>query len=92
MPLAWIAVPLSGLVVFGGGLSIILGYRAKWGGWLIVLFPVPVTIMIHNFWSVTDPRMSQMQQSMFMKNLSMLGAALLITHYGSGLFGLDSRK
>jgi putative oxidoreductase len=32
-----------------------------------------------------------MQQIMFMKNLSMLGAALLITHFGSGPCSLDER-
>jgi putative oxidoreductase len=73
-------------------LSIALGYRAKWGGWLIVLFLVPVTVMMHDFWAMTDPNMAQMQQIMFMKNLSMLGGALLIAHFGSGPLSLDNRK
>jgi putative oxidoreductase len=74
------------------GLSIALGYRAKWGGWLIVLFLVPVTVMIHNFWAMTDPNMQRIEQIMFMKNLSMLGGALLIAHFGSGPLSLDNRK
>ena len=41
-----------------------------------VLFLAAVTPMMHNFWTVTDPMMHQMQFVMFMKNLSMLGAAL----------------
>lgn len=92
VPLASVAVPLSGIFALAGGLSIALGYRAKWGGWLIVLFLVPVTVMMHNFWAMTDPNMAQIQQIMFMKNLSMLGAALLIAHFGSGPLSLDSRK
>ncbi len=92
VPLATIAVPLSGIISLAGGLSIALGYRAKWGGWLIVLFLVPVTVMMHNFWAMTDPNMAQMQQIMFMKNLSMLGAALLIAHLGSGPLSQDNRK
>jgi hypothetical protein len=43
VPLASIAVPLSGVVAIAGGLSILLGYRAKLGAWLIVLFLIPVT-------------------------------------------------
>jgi uncharacterized membrane protein YphA (DoxX/SURF4 family) len=43
VPLASIAVPLSGLVAIAGGLSILLGYRAKLGAWLIVLFLLPVS-------------------------------------------------
>jgi putative oxidoreductase len=92
VPLASIAVPLSGIIAMVGGLSIAAGYKAKWGGRLIVLFLVPVTVMIHDFWAMTDPNMAQVNQIMFMKNLSMLGAALLITHFGSGPLSLDSRK
>ena len=92
VPLASIAVPVSGLIALAGGLSILLGYRAKWGAWLIVLFLVPVTVMMHNFWAMTDPNAAQMQQIMFMKNLSMLGAALMIAHLGSGPLSLDDRN
>src|SRR5580658_591643 len=38
VPLASIAVPLSGVIALAGGLSIMLGYRVKIGAWLIVLF------------------------------------------------------
>ncbi len=92
VPMASISVPLSGLIALAGGLSILLGYRAKWGAWLIVLFLVPVTFMMHKFWGLTDPNAAQMQQIMFMKNMSMLGAALMIAHFGSGPLSLDNRK
>src|SRR5437879_8013355 len=52
VPLASIAVPLSGVVAIAGGLSILLGYRAKLGAWLLVLFLIPVTLMLHKFWTV----------------------------------------
>ena len=92
MPLASIAVPLSGIICLGGGLSIALGYRAKGGGWLIVLFLVPVTAMMHTFWAMADPNREQMQQIMFLKNLSMLGAAFLIAHFGSGPLSVDGTR
>lgn len=91
VPAAGLLVPLSGVIAGVGGLSILLGYRAKLGAWLIVLFLVPVTVMMHNFWAVTDPMTAQMQQAMFMKNLSMLGGALLIAHFGAGPVSLDAR-
>ncbi|MBI1803740.1 MAG: DoxX family protein [Ignavibacteriae bacterium] len=89
VPLASIAVPLSGVMALLGGLSVALGYKAKYGAWLLVLFLVPVTVMLHNFWAVTDPMMARMQQVMFMKNLTMLGSAFLIAHFGSGPLSLD---
>jgi len=92
VPLASIAVPLSGVIVLLGGLSIALGYKAKWGAWLLVLFLVPATVMMHNFWAVQDIVLAQMHQVMFMKNLSMLGAALLISYFGAGPLSLDARQ
>jgi putative oxidoreductase len=92
VPLASIAVPLAGVLAIAGGLSILLGYRAKLGAWLIVLFLVPVTVMMHKFWTVTDPMMAQIQMILFMKNVSMLGGALLISQFGAGPLSLDARR
>jgi len=91
VPLASFAVPLSGVIALVGGLSILLGYRAKLGAWLIALFLVAVTPM-HKFWGITDPMMQQMQMVMFMKNLAILGGALLISQFGAGPWSLDSRR
>ena len=61
------------------------------GAWLIVIFLIGVTPM-HKFWGVSDPMMQQMQMVMFMKNLTMLGGALLTSQFGSGPASLDARK
>ena len=92
LPAAWFLVPLSGVIATLGGLSVTFGYKAKLGAWLLVLFLVPVTIKMHAFWAVTDPMMRVMQMAMFMKNVSMLGAALLIAHFGAGPLSLDARR
>jgi len=92
VPMASIAVPLSGVLSLLGGLSILVGYRVRIGAWLIALFLVGVTPMMHNFWTVTDPMMHQMQMVMFMKNVSMLGGALLISQLGAGPWSLDNRR
>lgn len=83
VPLASIAVPLTGVIALLGGLSILLGYQARVGAWLIALFLVAVTPM-HKFWGIADPMMQQMQMVLFMKNVAMLGGALLISQFGSG--------
>jgi putative oxidoreductase len=73
-----------------GALSIILGFKARLGGWLIVLFLIPVTFVMHRFWEVKDPMMQQMQMAMFMKNLSMLGGAFIIAYFGAGPLSIDA--
>jgi putative oxidoreductase len=92
VPLASVLVPLSGVLAFTGALSILLGYRARIGAWLLILFLVPVTLALHNFWAVTDPMMHQIQQVMFFKNLAMIGGALLISYFGAGPYSLDARR
>ncbi len=77
LPMAGLAVPLSGAMALAGGLSVLLGYRAKAGAWLLVLFLAPVTLVMHPFWATADAQLAQTHLIMFLKNLSMLGGALL---------------
>ena len=90
VPLASIAVPISGIMAVLGGLSIALGYKARWGAALIILFLIPVTIMMHNFWSVSDPMRLQIEKAMFLKNVTMLGGALVISYFGAGPLSVDA--
>jgi len=92
VPLASIAVPFSGILALVGGLSIALGYKARWGAALLILFLVPVTVMMHNFWSVSDPAVAQDEMVHFMKNVSLIGSVLFIFYFGSGPLSLDARK
>lgn len=91
IPAASVLVPLSGVLAFLGGLSILIGFKARYGAWLIVLFLIPVTFTMHNFWAMEDVSMQAVQKTMFLKNLAMLGAALMITHFGSGPMSVDKR-
>jgi putative oxidoreductase len=90
VPAAEMLVPVSGVIALVGALSILLGYHARVGGWLLVLFLVPVTLTMHNFWAEKDAASAQMEYAMFMKNLSMLGGALLISYFGAGPLSLDA--
>jgi len=91
VPLAGLAVPASGILALVGGLSIALGYRVRWGAAALVVFLVPVTIAMHNFWAVTDPMMAQLHMVMFVKNVALIGAALFIASAGAGPLSLDAR-
>ena len=90
VPFATILVPLSGILALVGGVSILLGYRARFGAFLLLLFLVPVTLVMHKFWGIADPQMAMMQKIHFLKNTSLIGACLLVMYYGSGPYSLDS--
>jgi putative oxidoreductase len=91
VPLPSVLVPLSGVLSLAGALSVLFGYKATIGAWLLVAFLAPVTFLMHPFWAVTDPMMMQVQMAMFSKNLALLGAALLVAHFGAGPLSLDAR-
>ena len=76
----------SGVVELLGATLIATNRHPRLGGWLIVLFLVPVTITVHGVAMVTapDPLMQRIQTSFFLKGVAMAGAALLITQLGAG--------
>jgi putative oxidoreductase len=90
VPMAALLVPVSGVIALAGGLSLLLGYHTKLGAWLLVVFLVPVTVLMHAFWAVSDPAMLSLQLTLFMRNLMMLGGALFVARVGGGSLSLDA--
>lgn len=84
-------LPAAGLLLMGtivfqllGGLSLVLGYKVKWGAILLILFLIPATLVFH---SPFDPA----QRTDFLKNLALLGGILLVIERGAGPVSLDAR-
>src|SRR5487761_1485410 len=71
-------------VELAGAAMILFNYRPRLGGWLLVLFLVPVTIVVHGTAMLTlaDPVMRAVNVSMFLKGLAMIACALFITQFG----------
>jgi putative oxidoreductase len=90
VPMAAFLVPVSGVIALMGGLSVLVGFQTRLGAWLLVVFLIPVTLVMHNFWAAPDATTFQIEQAMFMKNLTMLGGALLISYFGAGPLSLDA--
>src|SRR3984885_498508 len=76
---------LVGAIVFliAGSLSVIVGYRARWGAALLLTFLVLASYYFHPFWKL-EGQAQQDQMIHFMKNLSMMGAMLFVMANGSG--------
>lgn len=87
----WMTMAAGALACLGG-LSIAFGYRARAGAWLLVIFLVPVTLVMHRFWGLADAGQAMGQFVQFMKNLSMLGGALIVSYFGSAPYGLDAPR
>lgn len=84
---------LAGAIVFllVGSVSLILGYKARIGAGMLLVFLLLATYFFHDFWTVADAAARQDQTIQFMKNLSMMGAMLFVVAGGSGAWSLDRR-
>ena len=71
-------------IEFGGALSLLLGYRARAGAWLLFLFLIPTTLIFHTQFG--DPN----QMIHFLKNVSIMGGLLYVANYGSGSLSMDA--
>jgi len=77
VPIPWVLVTAASLLVLVGGLSILTGYRPEIGVVAIVLFLVPVTLMMHDFWTVADPQLRIEEMRSFRSNMALAGSAIL---------------
>lgn len=83
---------LAGAIAFLilGSLSIALGYRARLGALMLLLFLGAATYYYHDFWNV-PPERQQEELIAFMKNLSLMGTMVFLLANGAGPMSLDSR-
>ncbi len=77
-------VVISAVVELIGAIFILFNYRPRLGGWLIAIFLIPVTIVIHGTAMIADPSpiMRAINVSFFLKGLAMIACALFITQFG----------
>jgi len=89
MEMVHIFLALAILFEIVGGLSLLLGFKTRFGVLMLVAFLIPTTLIFHNFWDLEDPLQQQQQAIMFMKNLSVLGGLFYVWAYGPGKLSLD---
>jgi putative oxidoreductase len=85
VPAAEFMTIVTGIMIVVGGIMVLFNFEMFYGALLIFLFLIPTSFMMHAFWKVKDAGMKQVQQIMFMKNLSLAGAALMIMYFTYGL-------
>jgi putative oxidoreductase len=91
--------------LIGGSLSIILGFKARLGAGLLLVFLVLATYFFHDFWTWPENAMwvlslnsdvqmpvQQIEMISFMKNMALMGAMLFIMSNGSGPWSLDNKR
>jgi uncharacterized membrane protein YphA (DoxX/SURF4 family) len=76
VPAPKLAVGTSGVLLLIAGITLLLGIYPEIGVICLVLFFVPVSVMMHNFWAEQGgQRLSDMIN--FTKNMALLASALM---------------
>lgn len=89
IPMAESFVLISGLMALIGGFSLMLGIFTKMGSLLLMIFLIPITFYMHNFWAMSDVVEIQNQQVQFFKNLALLGGTIHYYYFGPGKYSFD---
>lgn len=93
VPAAHVMVVITGIMIIAGGLSIMAGYMMEVGAWLLIVFLLATAFVMHDFWAIVDHSQRLLQQSIFLRNLSLTGSAMILlwmvrTHgYGPYVLG-----
>jgi putative oxidoreductase len=91
MPMASVFLVAAIAIEVLGALSIITGFKARWGATSLIVFTIVASLVFHQFWNL-EGMDRQIQMIMFMKNLSMIGGLLLVIAFGPGRFAVESRS
>lgn len=73
-----------------GGLSVLLGWKTRWGVAALLAFLVPVTVVFHGFWAYAGAE-AQLQTIQFLKNVAIAGGLLALGTAGPGPISVEGR-
>lgn len=71
-----------------GGVMVLLGYRSTLGAIMLLMYWVPVTFIVHDFWNCTGNAALREQSILFMKNIAITGGLLMLVGKGSGRYSM----
>jgi putative oxidoreductase len=77
-PAPELLTPLSGIAIIVAGVMIVLGVWVDLAALVIIAFLLSIAYFMHAFWKIDDPQMRAIQMSQFMKNIALVGGALVL--------------
>jgi len=91
LPLPKVALVCAAAIQILGGLGILLGFHTKFAAWVVFLFLIPTTLVLHNFWAMAGPLRS-VNMTHFETNLAIMGGLLILATFGAGAYSADSAR
>lgn len=82
-PSGGIAIRGSGVLIAAGGLGVLLGVWMDLAALGLAVYCLLTALLVHHFWT-DEPSDLPIEMAMFMKNVSMAGAGLMIFALSAG--------
>ncbi|NJC24994.1 DoxX family protein [Neolewinella antarctica] len=70
-----------------GAITLLLGYRMRLGAILLLIYFIPLTFIVHDFWTeIPGTDDYRLQSILFMKNVAIIGGLLIAATHISGRY------
>lgn len=84
-PKLWLSITIFGLIL--GAVLMMMGYFARVGATLCLLYWIPFTMIVYSFWN-DPPDLERINSLYFMRNLAVAGGLLLLLANGAGKYSV----
>ena len=88
MPMVGLLLPLAILIELGGGIALIVGWKARWVALALAGFTLVASLIFHNYWTMTGAAVMT-NMLFFYKNVAVIGGMLMVFAFGPGRFSVD---
>jgi len=72
-----------------GGISVLFGYKARFGAFLLIIFLAAATYFFHPVWNYRGTDQFETEMAHFLKNVAIGGGLFVILARGAGRFSID---
>ncbi len=92
LPAAKPVLAFSLVMIVLGSLALLLGFHARAGALVLFVITVAATVLVHDYWTLSQPMVRAEDFSIFSRNLAVAGGLLLLIGMGAGRFALDNAR
>ena len=88
LPMPQVLAALTIAVELGGGILLVIGWKARWAALALAAFVLLAAFLFHNFWAMPEAQKMAQSQS-FWRNVTIAGGMLMVFAFGPGRMSID---
>jgi putative oxidoreductase len=89
LPLPQVGAIIAILCELGGGILLLVGFKARWAGLVLAIFTLAAGLLFHDYWNLSDAAQVAANKINFWKNVAISGGMLMVFAFGPGRYSVD---